>query len=471
MKSSSQTSRNRKQDQAWAYLFERFDIANRVEQEGVFEIDASTINSEVGNYYHDLSRSEGKKINAPDARNLLKFDFKADLPEVFKTSLSGEKYLSIMPKGRNSYAISDFKMYEKLKYEHTPEKVVSFPSWISGLDPSRITSESVAQSVAEMSGMFNYVIEDVNADVVATLNGKKGTGLLEFEIETFRGDSITHTISGWQSEIDGIYESPKKVLVLETKQKNPLDFNVRQLFIPLKIYLNQMKFAKEVYTAYFTYVHDIFSFHVYEFDDTNHYNSLHKVKEYNFVLDTDDSNIVTTQKIFDYAKIFRAEPEPTVPFPQANDVNKMLDMIDVLAKSPTYQSDNYDEPLPTGSKEALSEIYAFDVRQSDYYGNLLAYFGYVTKDSERGFVLTELGNEASKLSPNELNHQLIVQMMRRSVFREALLLRLRRGRELEKGEITGLISQYRKDLTKGTVIRRASTVNSFVEWVVSKIEG
>ena len=61
-------ARTRKQDIAWRYLFDRFDIPKQIEQNGAYEITSSDINKYVREYYAD------RPDNAPDARNLLKFD-------------------------------------------------------------------------------------------------------------------------------------------------------------------------------------------------------------------------------------------------------------------------------------------------------------------------------------------------------------------------------------------------------------
>ena len=57
--------RSRKQDIAWQYLFDRFDIPNQIEKYGGFEITSSDINKYVREYYAN------RPDNAPDARNLL----------------------------------------------------------------------------------------------------------------------------------------------------------------------------------------------------------------------------------------------------------------------------------------------------------------------------------------------------------------------------------------------------------------
>ncbi|MDR0847202.1 MAG: MmeII [Lactobacillales bacterium] len=460
--------KNRKQDEAWNCLFEQFKIINQITDKGYFEISSHEINEMVRYIYQDKKDKNGKTINAPDARNLLKFDFKVDLPNIFKKSQNGFSELSIMPRGSNSYRISDYKTYQSLDYKLIPKIELTFPSWISGIEPTNITSESVAQSVAEMSGMFNYVIEDLGVEIVATLNGKKGTGIIDFKIEKYNGETDDFRISGWQSEIDGIYESPNKVLVLETKLKNPVDFNIRQLYLPLRIYSSQMKFCKQIYTAYFTYVRDVFSFHVYEFSELVKYNSLKKVKQYDFVLKNSDG-VLNREIVESILRTAKTEEEPVeTPFPQANDTDKMLDLINFLSEEGDIDIPDYGCAMPRGSKYAIANNYEMDERQGDYYGNLLRYFGLANKTKEKGFVLNELGKCFNEKNSFEQNKMFVSQLVKRKIFNELLTSRIKSKEQIGKERIKAVIRKYRPELSEDTVERRSSTVNSIVEWVATR---
>lgn len=466
--------RSRKQDIAWQYLFERFDIPNQIEKNGGFEITSSDINKYVREFY--VNRHD----NAPDARNLLKFDFSSELPEVFKKTpdrkIFGQKAkFSLMPMGKDRYQISDFKIFQNLDYEIIEPIQVKFPRWIAGVRPEipeTINSESVAQSVAEMSGMMQFVMDDLNAEIVATLSGKKGTGLIDFKISHYINGPTNFIIDGWQSEIDGVYESPNRVLIIEAKKKRPEDFNIRQLYIPTRIYHDQMKFTKEIYSAYFTYTDDVFSFHVYQFTDIEDFNSLQKIREYEFVFE-EESKAVNQEVLRMLLETIPVAPEPRlengnyVPFIQANDPEKIFEVPVALNGEP-IQTD-LGEQLEVGSKEFLEETFKFDVRQSDYYGNAAQYVGLV-KRRRGGFELTDIGKTYVQSDYNTKILLILEQLVKRPIFRYGLETWLETGRVPDKKKIEKMVDSHPKKLSGKTLPRRVSSVISILKWLIMRID-
>ena len=59
----------------------------------------------------------------------------------------------------------------------------------------------------------------------------------------------------------------------------------------------------------------------------------------------------------------RIEPEPDVPYPQANDLDKVIDIVT-----------NFHSAGLT-NKPAIAEFFDFDERQGDYYANAGYYLG------------------------------------------------------------------------------------------------
>ncbi|APS28090.1 MmeII [Weissella cibaria] len=467
-------ARTRKQDIAWRYLFDRFDIPKQIEQNGAYEITSSDINKYVREYYAD------RPDNAPDARNLLKFDFSSDLPEVFKDSVDKNIFgksaqFTLMPKGRDRYAISDFKTFESLKYEVLEPVRMTFPKWISGIrpeSPETINSEAVAQSVAEMSGMLKYVMDDLNADVVATLSGKKGTGLIDFQISHYRNGQTNFVIDGWQSEIDGVYESPSRVLIVESKKKRPEDFNIRQLYIPTRIYHDQMKFPKEIYSAYFTYTDDVFSFHVYQFTDIDDFNSLKKIREYEFVFEEESQPVTReTLKVLLAQQQVSVEPRrldgELVPFIQANDPEKIFEIPVVLSGKPltSEQGDVFE----IGTKEFFAEAFKFDVRQSDYYANAAEYFSLAQKVDGR-FKVSQLGRVFIDADYNTKIGLFAKELVQRPIFRAMIEIWVATGHLPDNKTVGELIKLHRPDIGGSTVPRRASSVNAVMNWFVMRIQ-
>ncbi|EAE9730490.1 hypothetical protein CCZ53_14165, partial [Listeria monocytogenes] len=78
-------------DEAWERLFEKYNILEVIERDGVFIISAQQIKE-----YRE-------------ARLMTKFDHKANLPNLFKNN-----DLSILPNSRGTYVIGKFNAYQQL---------------------------------------------------------------------------------------------------------------------------------------------------------------------------------------------------------------------------------------------------------------------------------------------------------------------------------------------------------------------
>lgn len=235
----------------------------------------------------------------PDNRNILKFDFSADLPNIFK-----EYKLQIMPIGEKKYRIAPIQMYMKLRNQAVPVIPITSPIKIASLDLNGVTTESNAQTVAEISGMFLYIFHDLNVlnkQVVSTLSGKNNVGNVEFFVDNYQGKGSTlFDINTWQAEIDGVYESEKTILIVESKMKFPEDFNIRQLFIPRLLVektMDKLKEHKEAYAAYFVKTKDVYIFTVYNFTDLKNLNSIKLKKQYKFTLSDDPKYIFSTSAV------------------------------------------------------------------------------------------------------------------------------------------------------------------------------
>ncbi|CAM3226258.1 type II restriction enzyme [Lactiplantibacillus plajomi] len=225
----SADKRENNPSRAWDLLFEKYNIVSQIEQDGYFDISTKQMmrNSNIQSLWKEKFSSR----QIPDNRNILKFDFSADLPNIFKGY-----NLQIMPIGENTYRIAPFDMYQKLKNKDVEIIPMTSPLKVASLDFNNITTEPNAQTVAEVTGMFAYVfhaLDKRNKTVVATLSGKNNVQDIHFSVNsTLNKQPLTFQLNTWQTEIDGVYESEETILIVESKMKFPKDFNIRQLFIP-----------------------------------------------------------------------------------------------------------------------------------------------------------------------------------------------------------------------------------------------
>ncbi|WP_024748248.1 type II restriction enzyme, partial [Levilactobacillus namurensis] len=255
---------------AWKILFDKYDIVKEVEDNGFYDISTKQMmrNKDVV----ALWQQEHGSKPIPDNRNILKFDFSTDLPNIFK-----EYRLQIMPIGKNTYRIAPFDMYQPLPNKTMPIMPITSPIKIASLDFNKITTEPNAQTVAEITGMLTYIFHDLDSEnrtVVGTLSGKNNVSNASFSVKSqISKTPITFDINTWQSETDGVYESDDSVLILESKMKFPKDFNIRQLFVPrllVEQIMNDLDVHKDVYAGYFVKTKDIYIFTVYKFTDLSY---------------------------------------------------------------------------------------------------------------------------------------------------------------------------------------------------------
>lgn len=426
--------KNNKNDAAWEILFDHFDIVNEVDRNGQFEISSTEIN----------------ELGHRQARLMTKFDHKGDLPKLFT-----EHKLSILPNSRGTYIIGRFETFSGLEYDPFLKPIKKeFPGWIHSLDPELITSESTALNVAYLTGMIDDVLgEDVSYQ---TLSGRMKSGVFNFKIKGNRkSENYNIYVKNSQIEIDGGYESINYLGIIEAKNSVPDNFMVRQLYYPFVLFNKKLAPKKIVKPIFFTYSENVFSFHEFKFEDPNEYTSIKKVNQKNFVLTGLDE--ISIDDIIDIYKRSSISPEPEVPFPQADNFIRVLDVLSFLNVSKGR------------TKDDITKEYGFDPRQSDYYFNSLRYFGMAE---------TEKGTRRRKLTPygfrvvNEYNYKkkmiaFVEIILSRVVFRsyfEDYILRL--GQRPGKERAKELIRKYIDDVGGDTINRRASTVVSWVEWVL-----
>lgn len=157
----------------------------------------------------------------------------------------------------------------------------------------------------------------------------------------------------------------------------------------------------------------------------------------------------------------KAEPG-NVPYPQANDLDKVIDLIVSLSGDPI-------------TKESISDFFEFDERQGDYYANAAIYLGFLSRDrSNKGsFVLTDLGTDLQRCRTRRcLTHLLVRQLLQRPTLRQAITRMRERGfvaESVEIEEIMDLIDEFDGRYNTTTRRRRASTIRSWLQWLSSNV--
>ncbi|MGI6538401.1 MAG: type II restriction enzyme [Caldicoprobacterales bacterium] len=420
-----------KNDIAWKKLFEKYDILDEISNNGYYEISADQI----------------KEFREP--RLMTKFDQKSNLPLLFK-----ENELVILPITRGKYIIGPFKAYESVRYIDTRKISFNIPDYIETLDPQQIYSEANAINTVYIGGVIHQILEEEK--VYQTISGRMSTGSFDFTINTNNG-AFGISINNSQCEIDAGFESPNRLLLLEAKNFRIDDFNIRQIYYPYRLWCNKVK--KEIVPAFFTYSNDVFSFFIYKFCDISNYNSLQLVKQIDFVI---EEKPITMEDIYSILKKVKIVEEPEVPFPQANNFYRTIDLLSLLMESELTRDD-------------ITANYAFEPRQSNYYADAARYLGLVEKKGNRQnsiYDLTPLGRRIMSKRPRDKILGIVELILQHEVFNKVLRKHLKDASPLSIDDIVDIMkdSHLYNVREESTFRRRASTVKRWIEWIFENVD-
>ena len=419
-------------DIAWEKLFHEHKIPSSISTDGSFVINAKDINK-----YRE-------------ARLMTKFDHRKNLPEIFK-----ENKLSILPITRGSYIIGKFDVYHKIENLNSEIKKAKLPGFIQSIDQNNITSEATAINVAYLSNILTDFISDT--EIQPTVNGRMSSNSFDFNIyNSALKRKQTISVENSQVEIDGGFEGLNSLTLVEAKNAISDDFLVRQLYYPFRLWKN--KIDKEIKSIFLTYSNGIFSLYEYEFQDSLDYKSLKLTKHQNYTLEDDEISFDEIEKVFNSSQI---ESEPTgVPFPQADSFERAINICELI----------YEHGFI--SRDDITREYDFDVRQTDYYTNACIYLGLLDKEKDTdegvGHSLSITGNKIMRENLKTRRLEFVKLILQKRAFNESFKEYLRTTREPEKNFIVSILCQTPSisEMAESTQNRRASTVSSWIDWVL-----
>ena len=347
-------------DIAWEALFEKHDILNQIDVLGRFIISASQI----------------KKYREP--RLMAKFDHNINLPYVF-----ADNKLAILPISRGDYVISHFEAYQPFECLDETITRASLPSYIQSLDQNNVCSEAIAINCALASGIIADFLGEESLS--STVSGRMGSGQFNFGIQNSKSGSISNVeVNNSQIEIDAAFEGIGTLSLLEAKRDLSADFLIRQLYYPFRVW--QSRISKKVRPILLVYSNGIYSLYEYEFQNAKVYNSLVLVKHKNYSIE--DTAIEMSDLMDVTRQISTFAPEPQISFPQADSFQRVVNLCELLESQEL-------------SRDEVTEEYAFDIRQTNYYTDAARYLGLVNKhyDGRKPiYCLSELGNRIMRLN-------------------------------------------------------------------------
>ena len=434
-----------KNENAWNQLFVQYNIEDEINRNGQYIIKSKDINT------------------FREARLMTKFDHRFQLPKALSN-----RHLSILPVSRGSYVISDIETFESFTENPNLDITeVTIPSYIESLDFSTITSEALAINCAYASQILADFTQDEN--LIPTVSGRMSSHMFDFTIQKVgKNNSFLYVnVQNAQIEIDGGYEGISALNLIEAKNSLYSDFLIRQLYYPYRLW--QGKIEKKVRPIFLTYTNGIFHLREYRFSDPLKYNSIVLVKEKKYRLKDFSEQMLNIEMIQNLSRTVPIVEEPTtVPFPQADSFERIINFCEIL----------YNNTGEAYTKEDLSVNYdfkerdSFEMRQVDYYTNAAIYLGFVKKvdvNDKQVFELTDAGDALfGTNSIVERQVKFIKTILAHGVFNKTLALYLQKAEKPTKDEIVEIMkeSHLYKVNSESTFRRRASTVLSWVDWIL-----
>lgn len=420
-------------DEAWGKIFERLPLLPEIEKTGFVYVSAD-----------DIKTASDKR----EPRLLAKQDTKNSRPNVFK-----HNKLSILPIENGKYIIfrdENVKTYfplEKILAEIPTEQYIPTRDYsrYESLDMRNLSSESQAIDFANLVSLLKTFTNEKELNL--TIRGRQRSEKFSIKIP---GTDHLAEVDGVQIEVDAGFESPDKIYIFEAKLGRIEDFNIRQLYYPFKDWSSRS--CKEIIPIFFVYTNGLF--YILQFRFEEEYGKLQCVRSKCFTVNEPVRLEVNLKQLLDEIHI---EPEPDVPYPQANDLDKVIDIVTNFHSAGLL------------NKPAIAEFFDFDERQGDYYANAGYYLSLLKRipDSTE-FELTREGEYIAKsMNRSRRNLLLLMQMMKRPSFNEIIRLFESKNRELTSlnVDILAPIIQKHVSLNETTARRRASTVMSWLKWM------
>lgn len=419
----------------WLTLFRDYHILERVREDGAFAISAQQI----------------RAVKEP--RLMTKFDHHGDLPPVF-----AENGLAILPVTRGDYLISTFEAYHTLERPSGAFQRVTVPAHLQSLAPQFQTSEAVALNCACACGIFEDFLQD--QELVPTVSGRMGSDVFHFSIDTAIGPRQVK-VEKSQIEIDAAVEGLQYLSLFEAKKNISKDFLIRQLYYPFRVWTGRI--PKPVKPVFLVHTNGMFYLYEYAFEDPGHYNSLRLVRQKNYVIDSK----ITAQDIGDLLRTVPQLPEPQVPFPQADNLPRIvINLMELLCEAAM-------------TAQQITATFGFTSRQTDYYTSAGIYLGLFCRErvSQEGqsftqYTLTPRGEEIMRKPYRERQLAFIRCVLEHRVFRELMAVYLTTGHQPDKK----LVIQHMKDCrlygigSESTYGRRALTITSWLGWITGLLE-
>lgn len=395
--------------------------------ERVFQIKQFDLSKDL----HFISASDIKQITGAEPRIMAKMDNSLDLSDVFRRN----GYF-LLPVKNGEYAIVRGNGFHVL--EARQDKIESFISRISFplITAGRGLSEMQYIDYSFNSGALEKIVGI--APLYQSIRGREYSRAFSFYVNSIQ----LHTNSV-QIEVDSGLEGEDSIVLIEAKMGVPEDFIIRQLYYPYSHY-RAVAPHKKIIPVFFSFEkrQNRYSVWIYEFTNPIDYNSICLKEVRTFQIHTEHE-----------IKLEDIHPRDTVKYkdliPQANDIDKIIELIFKVSEG----IDDY---------KRIADYFQFEERQSAYYREAAEALGLL--DSHIGkYVLTDTGRLLVHMQAEKRNIYMVELLSDFNLVKYSLEILRERG-ELHRADLELLIEQN-SALTGSTIIRRASSLLSWLKWM------
>jgi len=416
-------------NESWQLLFERHAILKHIAQYGSFEISARQINT------------------VREARLMAKFDESHNLPPIFRSH-----NLSILPISRGNYSIGPYTTFQALDYAtHTTRlHTIRIPQ-LDTLLAHDIHSEAEALLFLRNSGVWSDICGD--SALYTTLQGRRASGQFQFTIaRTTPPAHATINVDNAQIEIDAGYETRTQVFLCEAKNRPVSELNIRQLYYPYRF--AQTLTSKPIVPLAVIYSNYTFFITRFTVNDPHDFNSLTVLQRYAYTIDPTPLSVADLAQIWHQTQPAPANAFADIPFPQADNLLLVIDLVKKIARTPLTTSE-------------ITEYLGYDKRQADYYANAGRWLGLLDTHKR----ITPSGSQFTRGTPHQQKTDLIRALFATPFFYDMAHILVTQHAVPPKDVIFAQMQSHPQlgQYNQSTQRRRATTVYSWLRWVIQQL--
>ncbi len=410
-------------NESWKKLFDELEIHQIINEQGVFNLTSKKI----------------KSITNKEPRLMCKFDHRESRPKILR-----QHNYTILSIKNGHYAIFDGD-----GYADTQTNTIITPYFSPKLNrletiPKVFRSESQVIDAVYASGIFEDFIGE--GELPLTIRGRLRSKPFGFSLNTPKG-ILSFDIDGVQVEVDSGYEG-ERIYLIEAKMGETDNFHMRQLYYPYRMWQEE-GISKEIIPIFLYYYDGIVSLTQYEFANDGFYDSYREVKSKQYSFEPEPI-VNSLEDILDGIALADTSEMIGVPFPQANDLKKVRDVINLI-----YSGIN--------SRDSIAAYWDIEGRQGDYYANAASYLGFVERENQ-GWALTEFGCHYLELPTSRRKRTFVEAISKRTVFYKLLTL-MSEENSLPDNQIIKSVILEHSEVSDTTAGRRSSTVKSWLQFI------